>query len=181
MTVGVKSAERQRFVKLLHAIADRRKARVARKKMPVVSPVEPVDAHKTSRRGRGLRLLLSPADELERQLKEAQITGYLREQTLVPGRRFRADFCWLSSRTMLVVEVDGGTFSRQGGKRCPTCGETPKGRHATGTGRDRDCEKQNLTVLQGYRYLVVTTTQVRDGRALAWIKCALTPGEQETK
>ena len=82
---------------------------------------------------------------------------------------------------MLVVEVDGGTFSRQGGKRCPTCGETPKGRHATGTGRDRDCEKQNLTVLQGYRYLVVTTTQVRDGRALAWIKCALTPGEQETK
>ena len=157
MTVAVKTAERQRFVTLLRARADLRKARVARKK------------------GRGLRLVLPPADELERQLKDAKITGYLREQTLVPGRRFRADFCWPSICTMLVVEVDGGTFSRAGGKRCPTCGETPKGRHATGTGRERDCEKQNLTVLQGYRTLVVTTTQVRDGRALAWIKQALTP------
>lgn len=130
-------------------------------------------------RGRGLRLILPPADELERQLVDAKIVGFYREQTLVPGRKFQADFCWPNSASMLVVEVDGGTFSRQDGKQCPICGETPKGRHATGTGRERDCEKIALTMLQGWRVMVVTTKQVRKGTALMWIRQALLFGSPE--
>ena len=118
-----------------------------------------------------LRLTLPPADELERQLTEAKLTGFLREQMLVPGRKFRSDFSWREHR--LAVEVDGGTFARQGAKRCRLCGQFPLGRHSTGTGRERDCEKLALTVIAGWRVIVVTSMMVRDGRALGYIKAAL--------
>lgn len=121
-----------------------------------------------------IRLTLLPADELERQLKDAKLIGFIRDKVRpIPGRKFRADFCWPADAVKLVVEVDGGTFAREGSKRCPLCGEVPKGRHATGTGRETDCEKLNLAVLAGWRYLVFTTQQVRDGRALIWIQKAL--------
>lgn len=118
-----------------------------------------------------IRLTLPPADELEQQLINAKITGFLREQQLVPGRKFRADFSWPGSR--LAVEVDGGNWSRQGGKRCRLCGLLPPGYHSSGAGREIDCEKNNLTVLAGWRTLIVTTKQVRNGRALDWIQQAL--------
>lgn len=126
-----------------------------------------------------IRLTLSPADELERQLIDAKVTGFLREQQLIPGRRFRCDFSWEEIR--IVVEVDGGTWSRQGGKRCRLCGEVPKGRHGTGAGRETDCEKQNLAAINGWRYLIVTTRQVRDGQALIWIQQAIALGSTQLK
>lgn len=120
-----------------------------------------------------IHITLAPADELERQIRAAHLLPFLREYRFLPGRRFRADFCWPLPGTQLIVEIDGGTFARTGATRCPRCGETPKGRHSGGTGRARDCEKQNLAVIQGWRYLTVTTQQVRDGQALRWITAAL--------
>ena len=102
-----------------------------------------------------IHITLSPADELDRQLKDARITGYLRERQFIPNRRFRADFCWPADAIRLIVEVDGGTFARAGGKRCFLCGEIPKGRHSTGAGRERDCEKQALAIIAGLIYLGV--------------------------
>ena len=121
-----------------------------------------------------IHITLPPADELERQLIDAKVVGFLRDKIRpIPNRRFRADFCWPADAIRLIVEVDGGTFARAGGKHCFVCGEIPKGRHSTGTGRESDCEKQVLAVLAGWRYLTVTTRQVGDGRALDWILQAL--------
>lgn len=83
---------------------------------------------------------------------------------LIPGRRFHCDFVWRELR--LVVEIEGGTYKRKRAKTCPVCGETPKGRHTTGSGFAEDCRKYNQLVLLGYRILRFTTEMVRDGSAL---------------
>lgn len=71
-----------------------------------------------------------------------------------PGRRFRADFCWPEER--LIIEVDGGTWK---GKF---------GRHTSGPGYERDCEKRAIAVMNGWRFVNVTSRQIRDGTALEW-------------
>ncbi len=92
--------------------------------------------------------------ELAFQLTAAKLPEPIREATIVPDRRFRFDFAWLDKR--LVVEVDGGTWSG--------------GRHVTGAGYARDCEKHNLAVAAGWRVLRFTGEMVRDGRALRAIE-----------
>lgn len=113
--------------------------------------------------------LLPPADLLARQLTAEKIS-FVREMSPLPGRRFRADFMLAGK---VWVECDGGTWARKGAKKCRYCGFTGLGRHSTGSGRERDCEKLNLAVLAGFRVLVVTTSQVRRGDALRWILQAL--------
>lgn len=49
-------------------------------------------------------------------------------------RRFRADFAWPDRK--LIVEVEGGTFTR--------------GRHVRPLGFEHDCTKYNLAALQGF-------------------------------
>ena len=66
------------------------------------------------------------------------------------GRRFRGDLCWAEAR--IVAEVDGGTWSG--------------GRHTTGSGYARDCEKQNLAHLAGWTVYRFDGRMVKDGRAL---------------
>jgi hypothetical protein len=94
------------------------------------------------------------ADTLSFQLRAAKIT-HQREVKLIPGRRFRTDV--LVGR--LAIECDGATWSG--------------GRHTRGSGVETDCEKQNLLVALGYRPMRVTSSQVRDGRALQWIEQAM--------
>lgn len=90
------------------------------------------------------------------QLRDAGIF-FEREVRFAPSRRFRADFA--IGDEMLLVEVEGGTWV--------------EGRHSRGAGFERDCEKQALAVIRGYRYLRVTSSQVENGTALGWIKAAL--------
>ena len=92
--------------------------------------------------------------ELAFQLATAKLPEPVREATIIPGRRFRFDFSWPDQR--LAVEVDGGTWSG--------------GRHVTGAGYARDCEKHNLAVAAGWRVLRFTGEMVRDGRALRAIE-----------
>ena len=84
------------------------------------------------------------------QLDSAGLTGYIREYQAIPGRRFRFDFAWRKER--LLVEINGGTYS--------------KGAHSTGTGINRDYEKGNLAVLNGWRVLSFDTKMVKSGAAL---------------
>ena len=94
------------------------------------------------------------ASELEdifaAQLNAVGLDGYVREYQAIPGRRFRFDFAWRKER--LLVEINGGTYS--------------KGAHSTGTGINRDYEKGNLAVLNGWRVLSFDTKQVKSGAAL---------------
>ena len=94
------------------------------------------------------------ASELEdifaAQLDSAGLTGYVREYRAIPGRKFRFDFAFMKER--LLVEINGGTYS--------------KGAHSTGTGINRDYEKGNLAVLNGWRVLSFDTKMVKSGAAL---------------
>lgn len=78
-----------------------------------------------------------------------------------PKRRFRADFCWPDEK--IVIEVDGATWK---GKF---------GRHTSGPGYERDCEKRALAVINGWKFINVTSRQVRDGTAVEWASKLLQP------
>jgi very-short-patch-repair endonuclease len=69
---------------------------------------------------------------------------------LIPNRKFRFDF--VIPQTTLVVEVEGGTWRG--------------GRHTSGAGFRKDCEKYNLALEHGWRVLRFTTDMVRKGLAL---------------
>jgi len=97
----------------------------------------------------------SPLENLfAMQLDSAGLTGYVREYQAIPGRRFRFDFAWRKER--LLVEINGGTYS--------------KGAHSTGTGINRDYEKGNLAVINGWRVLSFDTKMVKSGAALELVE-----------
>lgn len=75
----------------------------------------------------------------------------------IEGRRFRFDMAWPDHS--LLCEVQGATWV--------------KGGHSTGTGIERDAEKNNLAVLNGWRVLIVTKDHINRGEAVLWIKQAL--------
>lgn len=102
-------------------------------------------------------------DELAGQILLANLPLPVRQSTAPwegTGRRFRADFCWPDEK--LVVETEGGTWTG--------------GRHTSGSGFERDCVKQTLAVLAGWRYMRVTSNQIKSGEALTWIETALSTG-----
>ena len=91
------------------------------------------------------------------QLKAVGLPAPMRQVQCIPGRRFRFDFAY--SGKGLAIEVNGGTWARQG--------------HSTGRGIARDYEKLNLATLAGWRVLLFTGDSVRDGSALKMIEKAL--------
>jgi very-short-patch-repair endonuclease len=100
-------------------------------------------------------------DQLLLQIRAVGLPAPEREVTgLIPGRRFRVDFCWRQNVHRLVVELDGGVWMG-------------KSRHTSGAGFTRDAEKTNLLTLAGWRVLRVTGEQVRSGQALGWIEQGL--------
>lgn len=98
-------------------------------------------------------------EALLHQITLAQLPVPTRELVAIPGRRFRFDFAWPDYR--LLVEVQGGTFSRGASG------------HSSGMGINRDCEKNNLAVLAGWRLLAFDTKQIKSGQALRWLQEAL--------
>jgi len=83
--------------------------------------------------------------------------GFTREYRAIPGRKYRVDVAF--PHLKVAVEVMGGTWNG--------------GRHVRGAGYELDCEKACLLAVLGYRYLPVTTKQVRSGSALKWIEQVL--------
>jgi len=90
-------------------------------------------------------------DELEIILVRNNLLTYHREHMFhVPNpgekqRRWRMDFAWVDEK--LGLEVDGGAFSR--------------GRHVRGAGFEKDAEKGNMAVEQGWRVLHYTPQMIR--------------------
>lgn len=72
-------------------------------------------------------------------------------------RLWRADFAWPFHK--LMVEVQGGIWNR--------------GAHVRGRGYLNDCEKLNRATLMGYRVLYVCGIHIESGKAIEWIKEAL--------
>ena len=91
------------------------------------------------------------------QLRVAKLPAPEREYRFAPPRRFRADFAWPDHK--LLVEVDGATWSQ--------------GRHARGSGIERDAEKYSLAAVHGWRVVRVTRAMVEDGHALGLIEQAM--------
>ena len=98
------------------------------------------------------------ADTLALQLRASHCEGFEREFKFHPTRKWRSDFAWPNDN--LLVEVDGGQWVQGTG-------------HNSGTGKERDCEKDAEAVILGYRVLRFTTNMVEDGRALRYIERAL--------
>ena len=96
-------------------------------------------------------------DELVWQLFACKLPAPKLEYRFDTTRRWRFDCCWPAQK--LAVECDGGTFSG--------------GRHVTGTGFEKDCEKINAAIIQGWRVLRFTGAMIRDGSAITTIERAL--------
>ena len=110
----------------------------------------------------------APERTLETQLTAAGVTGWEREVTFHPVRRWLADFLFRDA--MLIVEVEGGTYTHG---RMGRNGRAMKSRHLTPTGFRDDCIKYAEATLLGYRVFRFDTQQVDDGTALRYIEAAL--------
>lgn len=88
------------------------------------------------------------AEGIPRPAGEVQIIG---------GRKFALDYGWMTER--LGVEVEGGVWV--------------KGAHGRGSGIMRDMEKNNLSILAGWRVLRFTPSQLVQPETIALIKRAL--------
>ena len=80
-----------------------------------------------------------------------------REVCVIPGRKFRFDFCWREAK--LLVEINGGTFT-QGG-------------HSTGGGIARDYEKIRLAQDYGWKVYPFDGKAVKSGEAVEVVRKAL--------
>lgn len=77
-------------------------------------------------------------------------------------RQWKFDFAWNNRK--IAVEIEGGTWTG--------------GRHTTGDGFRKDCEKYNEAALLGWLVLRFTTDQVRSGYAIETTRRAL-EGKEE--
>ena len=91
------------------------------------------------------------------QIAEASYTLHLgpyeEEYVFLKGRRFSFDFAW--PKHMIAVELEGGTWNQ--------------GRHVTGAGFAKDCEKYNLATLEGWRVYRFPTQMVTDETAISFL------------
>lgn len=96
---------------------------------------------------------------LETQMIQIGLPSPLKEYRFHDARKWRFDLAW--PLHWLAVECDGATWAG--------------GRHTSGSGFQKDCEKMNEAVILGWRVLRVTSGQIRSGEALKWIERALAP------
>ena len=86
-----------------------------------------------------------------------------REYKFHPTRRWRLDFFWSAEKTnshfSVAMEIEGGTF-------------LAKSRHTSGVGFEKDCEKYNEVTLANIVLLRATGKQVKDRRAIEWLRRA---------
>jgi len=80
------------------------------------------------------------------------------EHRFHPVRKWRFDRAYPEYK--VAVECEGGIFSQ--------------GRHTRGLGFQKDCTKYNEAALLGWLVLRVTARHIEDGRALVWLRRALT-------
>jgi len=91
------------------------------------------------------------------QVKATGLPEPEREAAVIPGRKFRFDFCFREAR--LLIEINGGTFT--------------KGGHSSGLGLRRDYEKLRLAQDHGWKVYPFDAQAVRSGEAVEVVRRAL--------
>ena len=91
------------------------------------------------------------------QLRAVDAPTPVTELVFAKPRKFRFDLAWPVQ--FVALEVDGGAFIG--------------GRHVSGTGFEKDCEKASLAAAMGWRVLHCTPRHVQSGQALTWTLAAL--------
>lgn len=91
------------------------------------------------------------------QLRAHKLPIPICEYRFYEKRRWRADLAWIDEK--LIAEIDGGHWIG--------------GRHNRGKGYDADCEKLNVAVVNGWRVLRITSTHLKNGQFIEWVKQAL--------
>lgn len=94
--------------------------------------------------------------ELMFQIKAAKLPIPITEFRFDPKRKWRADFCWITDTKKLIIEVEGGIWT--------------KGRHSRPIGFIKDCEKYNEAILRGFAVMRITGEHIKNGQALKWIE-----------
>src|SRR5438093_867037 len=103
-------------------------------------------------------MVSSPLENaLMQQIVDAELPWPQREVRFARPRRFRWDFSW--EHLMLAAEVQGGSW-------------LPNSQHGRGKKFEADCEKATLGAILGWKVMRFTADQVKDGRALAFIRRA---------
>ena len=97
--------------------------------------------------------------ELALQIRALDLPEPIREYPAIKGRKFRFDFAWVEPEHRLLVEVNGGTYT--------------KGAHSTGAGIARDYEKIRLAQDCGWKVYPFDGKAVKSGEAVEVIRQAL--------
>lgn len=92
--------------------------------------------------------------ELLRQIKAVGLPTPQRYFKPIPDRDYSTDIAYPA--TMLLIEVDGGTWMKKSGH--------------SGAGKERDCHKDALALILGYKTLRVTPSQIKSGFAIDCIE-----------
>ena len=87
------------------------------------------------------------------QLQERGFPDPEEEYRFLDRRRFRFDFAWTD--VSIAVEIEGGTYVQ--------------GRHVTGAGFSKDCEKYNLATRDGWRVYRFTTAMVKSREGIDFL------------
>ncbi len=96
-------------------------------------------------------------EELLKQIEEAGLPAPVLEYRFCPDRKWRFDLCFPLHR--LAVEVVGGVHVG--------------GRHVRGPGYEKDCEKENVAVVLGWKVLRFTPSMIAKREGVGWLECLL--------
>lgn len=101
--------------------------------------------------------MIKPAKHFEFLVKIAGVPEPETEYRFDAARRWRFDYAWPARK--IAVEIDGGNWAQTNKARWGT-GAGVAG-HNSGTGRDRDNEKQNAAVVAGWKVLRYTASSLK--------------------
>lgn len=91
----------------------------------------------------------------KQQLKTVGLgDGWICEYKFDSKRKWRFDFCLPKNK--LAIECEGGTYSG--------------GRHVTGKGYAKDCEKYNAASAQGWTVFRFTSDMIKSGKAILFVQ-----------
>jgi very-short-patch-repair endonuclease len=106
-----------------------------------------------------IRVTMSKIEEMLALHLRADKIEFQREwMPMWDGRKFRFDFALIDHK--LAIECDGGIWMK-------------KGAHNTGTAMQRDRDKDELALLNGWTVYRVTESMVKSGRAINTIKALI--------